>query len=139
MTTAGKFAGVIVILVLIGGGIILVRRSATNNKSTITSNTQTTNTTTQTPAAQTSATETVNIKGMLFTPSQITVAKGGTVTWTNNDTVAHTVVADVSDANGPNSGNIEPGGTYSFTFETTGSFQYHCSIHSSMHGTIVVK
>jgi plastocyanin len=76
---------------------------------------------------------------MMFTPSQITVAKGGTVTWTNNDSIAHTVVDDLSNVGGPSSGDIQPGSTYSFTFNKTGSFQYHCSIHPSMRGTIVVK
>jgi plastocyanin len=76
---------------------------------------------------------------MLFTPSQITVAKGGTVTWTNNDNTTHTVEDDLSNVGGPASGDIPPGGTYSFTFNKTGSFQYHCRIHPSMRGTIVVK
>jgi plastocyanin len=76
---------------------------------------------------------------MMFTPSQITVAKGGTVTWTNNDNVTHTVVDDLSNVGGPASGDIQPGSTYSFTFNKTGSFQYHCSIHTYMRGTIVVK
>jgi plastocyanin len=81
----------------------------------------------------------VDIKNMAFTPSQISVDKGGTVTWTNNDSVTHTVVDDLSNVGGPNSGDIAPGNTYSFTFNKTGSFQYHCSIHPSMRGTIVVK
>jgi len=75
----------------------------------------------------------------MFTPPQISVQKGGTVTWTNNDSIAHTVIDDLSNVGGPASGNIEPGSTYSFTFDKTGSFQYHCSIHPSMRGTIVVK
>jgi plastocyanin len=81
----------------------------------------------------------VTIKNMAFTPSQITVKKGSTVTWTNQDSIAHTVTDDLADAGGPNSGNIQPGGTYSFTFDKTGSFQYHCTIHPSMRGTIVVN
>ena len=82
---------------------------------------------------------TVNIRDMMFTPSQITVQKGGTVTWTNNDTTTHTVVDDLANVGGPHSGNIPTGGTYSFTFTKSGSFQYHCTIHPSMRGTIVVK
>ena len=81
----------------------------------------------------------INIKNMMFTPSQISIQKGGTVTWTNNDNIVHTVVDDLSNVGGPSSGDIQPGGTYSFTFNKTGSFQYHCSIHPSMRGTIVVK
>jgi plastocyanin len=75
----------------------------------------------------------------MFTPSQITIQKGGTVTWTNNDTMTHTVTDDLNNVGGPASGEIQPGSTYSFTFNKTGSFQYHCTIHSSMRGTIVIK
>ena len=56
----------------------------------------------------------------MFTPSQISVQKGATVTWTNNDSVAHTVTDDLSTVGGPASGNIAPGSTYSFTFDKTG-------------------
>jgi plastocyanin len=76
---------------------------------------------------------------MVFTPPQITVQKGGTVTWTNNDKTTHTVIDDLANVGGPNSGDIAPGASYSFTFNKTGSFQYHCRIHPSMRGTIVVK
>lgn len=81
----------------------------------------------------------VKMTNMLFTPSQISVEKGATVTWNNDDKVAHTVVDDLKNVGGPASGNIAPGQTYSFTFTKSGSYQYHCSIHSSMRGTIVVK
>jgi len=91
------------------------------------------------PSNQSTAPGAVTIKGMMFTPSQISVQKGATVTWTNNDSVAHTVTDDLSTVGGPASGNIAPGSTYSFTFDKTGSFQYHCTIHPSMRGTIVVK
>lgn len=90
-------------------------------------------------SSQAPAAGTINIRDMMFTPSQISVAKGGTVTWTNNDTTTHTVVDDLSNVGGPNSGDIAAGSSYSFTFNKTGSFQYHCSIHPSMRGTIVVK
>jgi len=135
MTTAGKFAGMVVIVIVVAGGILLAKHSLSGNKS----QTNTTNTTSQTASTQYPPSGTVYMTNTLFTPSQITVAKGGTVTWTNNDNVTHTVVADLSDAGGPKSGDIEPGGKYSFTFEKAGSFQYHCSMHSSMRGTIVVK
>lgn len=79
------------------------------------------------------------MKNMMFTPPQISVSKGAKVTWTNNDSTAHTVIDDLSNVGGPASGTIEPGSTYSFTFTKAGSYQYHCSIHPSMRGTIVVK
>ena len=81
----------------------------------------------------------ITIKNMMFTPPQISIQKGGTVTWTNNDSTAHTVIDDLSNVGGPASGDIQPGSTYSFTFNKTGSFQYHSSTNPSMRGTIVVN
>ena len=71
-----------------------------------------------------------------YAPNPITVAVGGTVTWTNNDSTTHTSVA-----NGAawNSGSIAPGGTFKMTFASAGSFPYHCSIHPGMVGTVTVQ
>lgn len=127
---------IVVVLGLVGWGAYSLGKSKNNSTS---------NGAPQSSSASSSqssnqpTTGSINIKNMMFTPSQITVAKGGTVTWTNNDSVAHTVTDDLSNVGGPNSGEIAPGATYSFTFAKTGSFQYHCDIHHSMRGTIVVK
>jgi plastocyanin len=71
-----------------------------------------------------------------YTPNPITVAVGGTVTWMNNDSITHT-----STANGGawNSGNMAPGANFSTTFPSAGTFQYHCTIHPGMVGTITVQ
>lgn len=68
-----------------------------------------------------------------FVPATITLKRGTTVTWTNRDITNHTVTGS-----GWNSGIIAPGATYSRTFATSGSFDYTCSIHPSMQGTINV-
>jgi plastocyanin len=78
----------------------------------------------------------VSIAGMSFSASSVTVTKGTTVTWTNNDNVAHTVTAD---DNSFDSGNIAAGATYSHTFGATGTVNYHCTIHTSMKGSVVVN
>ena len=125
---------IVVIIILVGGAVALTHKSKNNppaNQSQSQNNASSSN--------QAASTGSIDIKNMMFTPSQITVAKGGTVTWTNNDSTTHTVVDDLSNVGGPASGDIAPGSTYSFTFNKTGSFQYHCSIHPSMRGTIVVK
>lgn len=70
-----------------------------------------------------------------FSPDDVNVAVGETVTWTNTDSVAHT---STSDANAWNSGTVVPGGQFSFTFRSAGSFPYHCTIHPGMVGTVVV-
>jgi plastocyanin len=88
------------------------------------------------PAA-TAATTTnaATIRGFSFQPDVLKVKVGAKVTWTNDDTVAHTVTADT---NSFASGNLQPGGSFSFTFTRLGTYAYHCSIHPSMHGSVVV-
>ncbi len=83
------------------------------------------------------ATNSVTIQNFAFSPSAITVKKGTTVTWTNKDSTTHTVT-EVDSKSGPNSGNLEPGKSYSFTFNTPGMFSYHCAIHTNMTGTVTV-
>jgi len=126
----------ILIIVVVAAVLALTHKSNTNTSNQASTNN---NASTQSQNTTQSATGSITIRDMMFTPSQITIAKGGTVTWTNNDSVTHTVVDDLSNVGGPSSGDIAPGQTYSFTFNKTGSFQYHCSIHPSMRGTIVVK
>ena len=71
-----------------------------------------------------------------FAPNPISVTAGATVTWTNNDTVAHTSTAD----NGQwNSGSIAPQGSFSRMFPAAGTFTYHCTIHPGMVGTVNVQ
>lgn len=82
------------------------------------------------------ATNSVEIKNMAFSPANISVDTGHTVTFTNNDSVTHTVTADDGSFD---SSSIAPGKTFSKTFATAGTFTYHCSIHPSMTGTIEVK
>ena len=121
---------IIAVVVLAAGGWVIYDRHKTNSN---------TNNSSSNSSQSVTSTGAITIKNMMFTPSQISIQKGGTVTWTNNDSTTHTVVDDLSNVGGPSSGDIQPGSTYSFTFNKTGSFQYHCSIHPSMRGTIVVK
>jgi plastocyanin len=71
-----------------------------------------------------------------FMPDELDVAVGTTVTWMNTDSISHTSTSDV---NAWNSGIVAPGGRFSFAFQTTGTFQYHCAIHPGMVGTVVVR
>jgi Plastocyanin len=78
----------------------------------------------------------VTIQNYAFHPATLTVAPGTTVTWTNDDGVAHTVTA----ADGSfKSGGIDHGKTFSHTFSKAGDYKYHCSYHSDMNGEVVVK
>jgi plastocyanin len=76
------------------------------------------------------------IRNFAFLPSTLVITAGTTVTVTNHDTVAHTWT---SNGHLFDSGDIPPGGTFSFTFTTPGTYSYHCSIHSFMTGTVVVQ
>lgn len=77
----------------------------------------------------------VTIQGFAFGPNALEVKVGTTITWTNNDGAPHTVTADDGSFD---SGRLNPGGTFSFTFAQAGTFAYHCNIHPSMVGTITV-
>lgn len=80
---------------------------------------------------------TVTIKSFAFNPSTLTVSAGTTVTWTNEDPTIHTVTSD--SGNELDSGQIPSGQSYSHKFNTSGTFSYHCSIHTSMKAQIVVE
>lgn len=84
------------------------------------------------------AIHTVSIAGFAFNPATTTVTKGDIVVFTNNDSVQHTVTSDTSAFTG---GTIAPG--MQLTLMTAnlapGTYAFHCSIHPSMHGTIIVR
>jgi plastocyanin len=79
---------------------------------------------------------TVTIQNMAFNPQTLNIKVGTTVTWINNDTVTHDVTSDTGLFT---SGNLTNGQSYNYTFNQTGSYPYHCAIHPSMTGTIVVS
>ena len=85
----------------------------------------------------------VFMQNIAFNPTTRTVAAGTTVTWSNKDGVGHTVTYDSGPGSSFDSGTLNAGGTFSVTFSTAGTVQYHCKIHGSagagMHGTIVVQ
>lgn len=71
-----------------------------------------------------------------FSPGELNVAVGTTVTWRNTDSTSHT---STSNATGWNSGIIAPGGQFSFAFQAAGTFPYRCTIHPGMVGSVVVR
>ena len=79
----------------------------------------------------------VTIQNYAFSPSSITVVIGvnDTVTWTNMDSVVHTVTAG---GGAFDSGDLAPGQSFTQTFTTPGTYAYHCSIHTYMQGTVTV-
>jgi plastocyanin len=77
---------------------------------------------------------TVLLQNFSFSPPSVTIAAGGEVTWTNRDSVNHTVT-------GEDWGSELLGKDKSFTkkFETPGVYPYHCTPHPNMTGRVVVK
>lgn len=90
------------------------------------------------PGTDTAVTgHTVAIKNFAFAPATLKVPVGTTVTWTNQDTDAHTVTSDGS--GGPlHSAALATGATYSHTFTKPGTFAYLCTIHPFMTATVEV-
>jgi LPXTG-motif cell wall-anchored protein len=88
------------------------------------------------PIATAAASTTVTIEGFAFSPKSITVDVGDTVTWRNNDDVAHSATAEDGSFDTGTFGN---GRSRSETFDTAGTFQYICTPHPFMKGTVEVN
>ena len=83
----------------------------------------------------------IGMKGIKFDPDSATVKAGGTVNWTNNESIPHDVTkedgpgADFSSGNG----NMMEGDTYKQTFKEAGTVNYVCTVHPNMTGTVTVE
>ncbi len=85
---------------------------------------------------------TVSMKGIAFNPPEVTVKKGGTVTWTNDESVGHDVTKE--DGAGPEFSSGQPGAmgegdTFEQSFNAAGEIAYVCTVHPSMTGTVTVE
>ncbi len=80
-----------------------------------------------------------NTTSVYYSPQVITViiGKNNTVTWVNNDIAPHTATSDTPGQF--DSGPINAGESWSYTFTTPGTYTYHCSYHPWMHGTVIVE
>ena len=78
----------------------------------------------------------VKIDNFSFTPARITVKAGAAVTWINEDDIPHAVASSTRLFK---SKALDTDDKYSFTFTTPGVYQYFCSLHPHMTGTIVVE
>ena len=89
------------------------------------------------PAASARAPETeVKIDNFAFAPQRIVVQAGTTVTWINADDAPHTVASSTKIFK---SGALDTEDKFSFTFTTPGTYEYFCSLHPHMTGTVVVE
>ena len=77
----------------------------------------------------------VTIRNNAFSPTSLAIRQGDTVVFHNDDGVTHTATLDSGERD---TGNIAAGKSGEFSLPTPGSLRYHCKIHPSMTGTIVV-
>jgi plastocyanin len=88
----------------------------------------------------------ISIVDFSFSPASVNLAVGGSGHWTNNGTFTHTSTSDgFADGSGITgvglwkSANLAHSADFTFLFFAAGTFPYHCSIHTTMHGTVLVK
>ncbi|MET4638790.1 plastocyanin/azurin family copper-binding protein [Mycetocola sp. 2940] len=95
----------------------------------------------------------VTLVSLNFMPETLTVSAGDTVTWVNGEPITHTITSgtfsDVDATTGLRGSEAadglfderlgEEGGTFSYTFESAGTYHYFCDIHDGMNATVVVE
>jgi plastocyanin len=86
--------------------------------------------------AEASEASKIVVKDFMFMPMSLTVSAGATVTWANMDDEPHTIVSDTGLFR---SGAMDTNESFTFKFDTPGTYHYTCSIHPRMVGTIVVQ
>lgn len=100
--------------------------------------------TTESTTTRSGATATVRMTNTSFSPHELEVETGTTVVWTNEDAFGHTIVDaqfhDVAESWSFDSGNVPSGGEASYTFDSSGIYEYYCDVHgrSSMCGVVLV-
>jgi plastocyanin len=77
----------------------------------------------------------ISMRDFQFIPMLLRVPKGTTITWNNEDSMDHVI-----DGKGafPSSPTLSPGQSFSYTFDTPGTFTYSCALHPEMFGTVDV-
>ncbi len=131
-----KAAAIIILtLLVLGGGVVALTRNGGDKQSaTNTSNNGSDTSKTESPIGPNA----VEMRNLAFTPKKITVKKGTKVTWTNRDSAKHDVVADEATAAFPPSELFGENQSHSVTFDTVGTYNYHCTPHPFMKATIEV-
>jgi plastocyanin len=87
-------------------------------------------------AESTAAATAITVDNFSFSPATITVPVGSTITWTNRDDVPHKIVATNHEFKSP---VLDTDQQYSQPFAKAGRFDYFCSLHPKMTGTVIVK
>ena len=138
-----KISGALIILgvvLLLAGGVYLLTQGQTyqpaSNNNLPANNSPATGNTSGTTSSN-PQTYNIDIAGFAFAPSTLNVRVGDVIIWTNSDSVTHTITSD--SGNELKSSSLSNGETYTHTFNTAGTYNYHCSIHSTMKGNVIVS
>ena len=123
------------------------KKSSKNGSTTTPIATATASATPTATATATSNGAMVNIANYTFDPATLTISPDTTVTWTNNDSVTHTVTSADGIGVSANTtslfnGSLAPGASFSYTFTKAGTYFYECTIHvtmASMHAKVIVQ
>lgn len=129
---------IIAAILIVGIWLVLIKPAQTPPVGTpIVTPTATSNQPAATPTPRVSSNTAVTIQNFAFLPATVTINRGTTVTWTNQDSAPHQIVSDAGSI--ISSQVLSSGDTFSLVFDQVGTYAYHCAIHPSMKGTIVVK
>ena len=121
---------ILVIAVLTGG--LIVAKSRSNSNTPVVNSSPAPSASASTPSDPNA----ITISDYTFSPASLTVKKGTSVTWTNKDIARHSITSDSGGMpNGPLFGQNQ---TYSYTFDTVGTYTYHCEPHPYMKATVTV-
>ncbi len=88
------------------------------------------------PATPPTGSQQATIDSFAFGPKELTVKAGSTVAWTNKDDTPHTVTSDDGAFASP---VMDTDQSFQFTFQKAGRFPYHCKLHPTMTGVVVVQ
>jgi len=124
--------GIVVVVIIVGAFMWMKKdNSSTMQMQHSQSSSQTS------PATQkTVGKNAVAIQNFAYSPATITVKVGESISWTNQDSAGHSATADDSSFD---TGVLPQGQSKSLRFAKAGTYTYHCSVHPSMKGTVIVQ
>lgn len=136
MKSNKTFFGIIATVLVVGiVGVVVLAMNRGTDSNTVPLNE---NTSSQPGTNDEKSGEMITIKDYKYGPETLTVKKGTTVTWTNQDSVGHTVTANDTSQGGPDSKLLKKGETFSYTFDEVGEFPYFCAPHPYMKASVTV-
>ncbi len=125
-----------IVLILIIGGYFLLKGNPTEQAGPEENQTSSAGNEPLNPVPEQSLKESIIIKNFAFSSADVTIKKETEITWINEDSVGHSVVSD--DGIAFKSELLNKGEKYSFIFDKTGEYSYHCGLHPNMKAKIIV-